>query len=389
MTGSAALVGAGACAGYVGNAFYPSTTSPPTPPRPPASVAAMSDGSQLLLDARSRVNLDFTPAYRQVRLLDGAVTVSVAPDARRPFLVQTAEGTVRALGTRYMVRQQAQRTVVVVHEHEVEVETMSGAHGTVRAGTGARFDALRMDTPRAELMAEAAWEAGWIDVRGRPLAEVIAALRPYRSGSLRISMAAGGLPVSGHFRWTTPTPPCARCRRACPSISAATPLVRVDQRRDLNRHLLATCCPAGPSRCILATAFLPAFLPQQAPPGFPGSRDKRHGRPGHPRNFPRGSRPEPPPWRSRPTIGRHRLDGTLSLQSPGTCYNVRLCRIQLTDTQWPTPPKPASALANPLSATSTIPACARCCAPPSSAFANPSPPATKLRPVKCSRKPPA
>ena len=138
----------------------------------------LSDGSQLLLDARSRVNLDFTPAYRQVRLLDGAVTVSVAPDARRPFLVQTAEGTVRALGTRYMVRQQAQRTVVVVHEHEVEVETMSGAHGTVRAGTGARFDALRMDTPRAELMAEAAWEAGWIDVRGRPLAEVIAALRP-------------------------------------------------------------------------------------------------------------------------------------------------------------------------------------------------------------------
>ena len=111
------------------------------------------------------MNLDFTPAYRQVRLLDGAVTVSVAPDARRPFLVQTAEGTVRALGTRYMVRQQAQRTVVVVHEHEVEVETMSGAHGTVRAGTGARFDALRMDTPRAELMAEAAWEAGWIDAR--------------------------------------------------------------------------------------------------------------------------------------------------------------------------------------------------------------------------------
>ena len=191
----------------------------------------------------------------------------------------------RALGTRYMVRQQAQRTVVVVHEHEVEVETMSGAHGTVRAGTGARDDALRMDTPRAELMAEAAWEAGWIDVRGRPLAEVIAALRPYRSGSLRISMAAGGLPVSGHFPLTTPTPPCARCRRACPSISAATPLVRVDQRRDLNRHLLATCCPAGPSRCILATAFLPAFLPQQAPPGFPGSRDKRHGRPGHPGTF--------------------------------------------------------------------------------------------------------
>ena len=106
LTGSLALASAGACAAYVGNAFYPLSNVAAD-----AATATgerrryqLSDGSQLLLDARSRVNLDFTPAYRQVRLLDGAVTVSVAPDARRPFLVQTAEGTVRALGTRYMVR---------------------------------------------------------------------------------------------------------------------------------------------------------------------------------------------------------------------------------------------------------------------------------------------
>lgn len=201
LAGSLALAGTGAFAAYVGNAFYPlnNVAADAATATGERRRYVLSDGSQLLLDARSRVDLDFTPAYRQVRLLDGAVTVSVAPDARRPFLVQTAQGTVRALGTRYMVRQQAQRTLVVVHEHEVEVETMSGAHGTVRAGTGARFDNARMDTPRAELMAEAAWEAGWVDARGRPLAEVIAALRPYRSGTLRVSMAAGGLPVSGHF----------------------------------------------------------------------------------------------------------------------------------------------------------------------------------------------
>lgn len=201
LAGGLALACTGAFAGYVGNAYYPlsSVAADAATPTGQRRRYMLSDGSQLLLDARSRVNLDFTPAYRQVRLLDGAVTVAVAPDARRPFLVQTAQGTVRALGTRYMVRQQAQRTVVVVHEHEVEVETMAGAHGVVRAGTGARFDAARMDTPRAELTAEAAWENGWVDARGRPLAEVIAALRPYRSGALRVSMAAGGLPVYGHF----------------------------------------------------------------------------------------------------------------------------------------------------------------------------------------------
>ena len=231
----------------------------------------LSDGSQLLLDARSRVNLDFTPAYRQVRLLDGAVTVSVAPDARRPFLVQTAEGTVRALGTRYMVRQQAQRTVVVVHEHEVEVETMSGAHGTVRAGTGARFDALRMDTPRAELMAEAAWEAGWIDVRGRPLAEVIAALRPYRSGSLRISMAAGGLPVSGHF-------PLDDTDAALRSLQESMPI-------HIRRYTPGTCRSTSrpepsPSCNVLSSgtvslytrhSILPAFYLSRRHPDFPAA----------------------------------------------------------------------------------------------------------------------
>lgn len=159
----------------------------------------LSDGSQMLLDARSRVRLDFAGAVRNVRLLEGAVTVSVAHDPNRPFTVTTDQGTVRALGTRFMVRQQARRSLVVVHEHEVEVETLSKARGVVGAGMGARFDDARVDTPRPELVADAAWETGWIAVRNRPLAEVVAALRPYRSGMLRVSMAAGGLPVTGQF----------------------------------------------------------------------------------------------------------------------------------------------------------------------------------------------
>jgi transmembrane sensor len=159
----------------------------------------LSDGSQMLLDARSRVQLDFAGPVRNIRLLEGALTVSVAHDPNRPFIVTTDQGTVRSLGTRFMVRQQARRSLVVVHEHEVEVETLEKARRVVSAGTGARFDDARVDSPRAELVADAAWETGWIAVRNRPLTEVIAALRPYRSGILRISMAAGGLPVTGQF----------------------------------------------------------------------------------------------------------------------------------------------------------------------------------------------
>jgi transmembrane sensor len=48
-------------------------------------------------------------------------------------------------------------------------------------------------------MAEASWENGNINGHGRPLMDIIAALRPYRVGTLRVSAAAGGLPVFGHY----------------------------------------------------------------------------------------------------------------------------------------------------------------------------------------------
>ncbi|ALM82143.1 FecR domain-containing protein [Bordetella sp. N] len=200
------LVGGGAlAAGLVGislaNELYPlkNLTADAATATGERRQYLLSDGSQILLDARTRIALDFAGPARNVRLLEGAVTVSVARDPNRPFLIHTEQGSVRSLGTRYMVRQQAGRSLVVVHEHEVEISTQGQARATVGSGTGARFDDFQIDTPRAELMADAAWETGWIAVRNRPLADIVAALRPYRSGLLRVSMAAGGLLVTGQF----------------------------------------------------------------------------------------------------------------------------------------------------------------------------------------------
>jgi transmembrane sensor len=201
VAGGATAVMAVAVGSVVLNEVYPlhNLTADAATATGERRLYALSDGSQMLLDARSRVQLDFTGAQRNVRLLEGAITVSVAHDPNRPFVVSTDQGTVRALGTRFMVRQQARRSLVVVHEHEVEVQTSEKARGVIGAGMGARFDDTRVDSPRAELLADAAWETGWIAVRNRPLADVVASLRPYRSGVLRVSVAAGGLPVTGQF----------------------------------------------------------------------------------------------------------------------------------------------------------------------------------------------
>lgn len=201
LAGTLALGACAVGAAYVGNAYYPldGLTADAATQTGERRRYILSDGSQLLLNARSRVNLEYTSTYRKLHLLEGAVSINVQADPSRPFLVRTAEGVVRSLGTSYMVRQQARRTLVVVHEHDVEIETLAGARGLVPAGMGTRFDATRIGVPRTDLVPEAAWEHGWIEAYDRPLAEVIAALRPYRQGSLRVSMAAGGLPVRGSY----------------------------------------------------------------------------------------------------------------------------------------------------------------------------------------------
>ena len=200
--GGAALLGlGGVSAAYVGNMFFPlgSLASDAATGTAERRRYTLSDGSELLLDARSRIDLTYTANTRRLKLLAGAVTVAATSHDHRPFAVETAEGTIRSPGTRYMVRQQPHRTLVVAHDHPVQIETLAGARDTLRPGLGVRFDAVRVGVPRAELAAQAAWEHGLIDARSQPLAEIVQALRPYYPGALRVSMAAGGLPVTGEF----------------------------------------------------------------------------------------------------------------------------------------------------------------------------------------------
>lgn len=167
----------------------------------------LPDGSELTLDARSGANIAYSATQRLVRLCEGALVATVAPlratdGAPQPFIVQSAEGTVQALGTRFMVRQQDGRTQVHVLEHSVRITTQAGRQHTVYAGESAWFDGTAitpLDSPGAAQAAPAAWADGLIDVRDQPLAEVVDALRPYLPGVLRVSPEAARLRVFGVF----------------------------------------------------------------------------------------------------------------------------------------------------------------------------------------------
>ena len=89
----------------------------------------LADGSRLILNTASAVDIRFNANERLVILRAGEVMVTTASGSAvnpRPFIVQTPQGRVRAQGTRFAVRMLEAETKVAVFEHSVEVTTRSG-----------------------------------------------------------------------------------------------------------------------------------------------------------------------------------------------------------------------------------------------------------------------
>ncbi|WP_415808626.1 DUF4880 domain-containing protein [Bordetella muralis] len=201
LTRAGLTVLAGGATAYACNAVYPlqNLASDAATGTSERRRYTLTDGSSLLLDARSSLDLSYTPYLRQLNLQSGAVTIEAATNESRPFLTKTAEGLIRSHGARYMVRQQSHRTLVVAHDEPIEIQTRAGAHTVLQPGMGIRFDALRLGEPSREMATRAAWEHGRIVARDVTLNEIVETLRPYYSGTLRVTVAAGGLPVSGEY----------------------------------------------------------------------------------------------------------------------------------------------------------------------------------------------
>lgn len=161
----------------------------------------LDDGSRVMLDTRSAVDLRFDAQQRLLVLRSGALLVETAPDPQqRPFLVETPHGQVRALGTRFTVTLGEGGSEVAVLEKAVEV---SPREGTVRvrleAGQRLGFNRDSVGTPRAVDATTAAWTQGSLIAIDRPLGELLAELSRYRNGWLRCDPRIAGLKVSGAF----------------------------------------------------------------------------------------------------------------------------------------------------------------------------------------------
>ncbi|MHC6225655.1 DUF4880 domain-containing protein [Pseudomonas sp. X10] len=158
----------------------------------------LPDGSQLLLDACSAVDLRFDAYSRELLLRRGKLLVQAAQGSL-PFIVRTPAGSVQTPGARFMVALQDQASRVWVQEASVRIDTLNGAQATVDAGQGARFDASSIQPLAANRFGESSWVDGWLSVDDWSLGELVETLRAYRHGVLRITPDAARLRVSGLF----------------------------------------------------------------------------------------------------------------------------------------------------------------------------------------------
>ncbi|MDH0090960.1 FecR family protein [Achromobacter mucicolens] len=161
---------------------------------------ALEDGTQVWLKALSAFDVDYGATLRRLQLVAGELLIDTAKDSLRPFVVDTAQGRLQALGTRFTVRGEDDGVVVAVHEGAVRIDTAaSRASGIVVAGQQARFTANALDGFVPADPAREAWTRGVLVADDTPLSDVVAELRRYHFGHLAVAPEVAGLHVFGSY----------------------------------------------------------------------------------------------------------------------------------------------------------------------------------------------
>ncbi len=162
----------------------------------------LADGSALMLDAQTSLDIEITRQHRRLHLHRGALHVAVASDPARPFEVVAGSVTTRALGTAFEVRRRDDNVRVIVTDHAVRVAAGNDTDREVRSGQSLDFaPAIGLqDIQVANLGSLTAWQRGRLVFDNAPLGGVVTDMQRYSRGLIVISDARlRDLPVTGVF----------------------------------------------------------------------------------------------------------------------------------------------------------------------------------------------
>ncbi|MEA3299400.1 MAG: FecR domain-containing protein [Pseudomonadota bacterium] len=221
------------------------------------STAELKDGSTMVLNTRSQARVRFDERERAVFLESGEAHFKVAKNPQIPFVVYAGNGQVRAVGTAFSVRIDAEKVNVMVSEGTVKVVAgikpgdrqeakVSANHALQTITLSERGVANYRESIEAytyiepeQLTHKLAWKSGkWI-FEGETLADVIAEANRYTSDTIEIAdPTIAYLRVGGYFR-AGEVESLLNALEAGFNIVVTRPregLIQVSSRNDVDRH---------------------------------------------------------------------------------------------------------------------------------------------------------
>ncbi len=172
-------------------------------------TVVLEDGTQVRLGPRSALQVMYSPSSRHTRLLGGEAFFEVPRNEDRPFSVAAGGVVTTVLGTAFDVRLDSDGTAVAVQQGRVRVSAQ-GLPVPVREQLEAG-ESLKVESDgriaRATLAPEdvGGWQAGLLVARGRPIGEIVEALRRYHDGFIVIQDSAfAARRISGAYDLKTP-----------------------------------------------------------------------------------------------------------------------------------------------------------------------------------------
>ncbi len=171
-------------------------------PRGERRQITLADGSHVLLDADTAIDVALSGPERRVRLLRGTAFFSVVHTGR-PFVVEAQNGQARVLGTEFDVAMNEDRQVTVtLARGSVEVGISGdGQDVLLKPGESVDYGESGMGRVREAVISdEMAWHEGRFVFNNAPLTNVLAQIERYRDGRIVvIGSAIGNLRVSGNI----------------------------------------------------------------------------------------------------------------------------------------------------------------------------------------------
>jgi transmembrane sensor len=210
-----ALAGAAALSLLLGTAFYLLRDPVLSTGYAEQRIVDLSDGTQVTLNANSRVIIDYTDRLRQVTLIQGEVLFNVTKHQTRPFVVITGSRKVVALGTSFEVRREdtpEPSFTVTLIEGRVAVEPLrapvissvdiSKENTVLKPGQRLRFAAHSpdaVDSPAIDKVT--AWQHGQLIFEDTSIRDAAAEFNRYGKRRLKIDPSVSNqIRVGGVFR---------------------------------------------------------------------------------------------------------------------------------------------------------------------------------------------